>query len=129
MVSLLAYDGKPYTEKALDYAIRHSLAYDSVLFIMSSVTSKDAIDKENELANIKVYLDEAKYKANRSGVDARTLIGAGHPADEILAAADRVEADTIIVGHTDKTAIDRVIWGTVSEHVLRNAHCTVIVVQ
>lgn len=129
MTTLLAYDGKPYTEKVLEYAIGHAAVYGVPLYIMSSVTSKDETERETELSHIKEYLESARQKASERGVDARIMIGAGPPAEEIIASAERVEANTIILGHTDKTAIDRVIWGTVSEHVIRNADCTVIVVQ
>ena len=129
MTTLLAYDGKPHSETILDYAIGHAIAYGKTLFIISSVASKDPGDHENELSRIKEYLEAAKCRASGKGVEVRTLIGAGSPAEEILAAAERIGADTIIVGHTGKTAIDRVLWGTVSEYVLRNTKCTVIIVQ
>ncbi|MBQ7405895.1 MAG: universal stress protein, partial [Candidatus Methanomethylophilaceae archaeon] len=36
---------------------------------------------------------------------------------------------TIIVGRSGKTSLDRVIMGSVSNHVVANANCTVVVVQ
>lgn len=129
MTVLLAYDGKPHNEKVLDYAIGYALAFKSPLYIFSSVTSKTAADGENELNRVKNYLETAKQKAAESGAEVFTLVGIGNPGDEIVASADRIKADVIIVGHTDKTSIDRIIWGTVSEHVIRATGRTVIVVQ
>jgi nucleotide-binding universal stress UspA family protein len=126
---LLAYDGKPHNEKVLDYAIGYALAYSSPLYIISSVASKDAADGESELNHAKNCLEAAKNKATERGVETFTLIGIGNPGEEIIATAGRIDADVIVVGHTDKTSIDRVIWGTVSEYVIRTANCIVIVVQ
>ncbi|MDR3206139.1 MAG: universal stress protein [Candidatus Methanoplasma sp.] len=129
MPAILGYDGKSHTEKALNYAIRHALAYGDALYIVSSVATKDSVDRDNEIRNIKDYVEAARQRAADAGIDARSLIEAGPPADAILAAARRVGADTIIVGRLDKTALDRVMIGSVSEKVIRSAHCTVIVVQ
>lgn len=130
MPILLAYDGKPYTEKALDYAIDHALAYSQPLYIVATVTSKDEMDREKELEDVKVHLDAAKQKAADKGVEVRALIEAGNVSEAILATAERLEAKTIIVGyHDDRTVLDRVVLGSVSEHIIRNAKCTVIIVQ
>jgi nucleotide-binding universal stress UspA family protein len=46
-----------------------------------------------------------------------------------MALAERVKASVIIVGTSEKSALDRVILGSVSDHVVRNARSTVIVVR
>ena len=129
MPVLVAYDGKEHTKKALCYAIDHALVYNKTLYIFTSVASKDDVDRENELENIKGFLDAAKQKALEKGVDVRTLVEAGNPSEAILEIAERIDVGTIIVGRSGKTAMDRVVVGSVSEHIIRNAHCTVIVVQ
>jgi nucleotide-binding universal stress UspA family protein len=128
MSILLGYDGKSHTEKALNYAINHALAHNVRLYIVSSVSNKGSVDKD-EVQYIKNYVEGARQKAEDKGVDARALVEAGPPAEAILAAAARSGVDTIIVGRLDKTALDRMIIGSVSEAVIRGAHCTVIVVQ
>jgi nucleotide-binding universal stress UspA family protein len=129
MAVLLAYDERSQDDKVLDYAIGYALAYKSPLYIVSSVESKDVVDNENELNMIKDRLNAAKHKAAERGAETFTLIGIGPPGEEIIATAKRISADVIIVGRSDKTPIDRVIRGTVSEYVMRNASSTVIVVQ
>ncbi|MDR0523349.1 MAG: universal stress protein [Candidatus Methanoplasma sp.] len=130
MSVVLGYDGKSHTEKALRYAIKHALAYGEPLYVVSSVAvTRDSVDRESEIQNVKGYVEAARQMAEDAGADAKSLLEAGHPADVILAAARRVGADTIIVGRLDKTALDRVMIGSVSEKVVRGAHCTVIVVQ
>ena len=128
MPVLVAYDGKEYTERALDHAIEYSIAFSKVLYIVSMVASKDDVERENELNYIKEVLETARQKAADRGAEVRALLGAGNPAVAILETADRVNASTIVIGRSGKTKLDRVVLGSVSEHIIRNAHCIVVVV-
>ena len=67
MTVLMAYDGKPHTQKALDYALRYAKAFGETLYIMSVYPSKEWIA---ELDNIKSKMDEFVKDAERSGVKA-----------------------------------------------------------
>jgi len=129
MPVLVAYDGKEHSKKALCYAIEHSVVYNKTLYILASVVSKDDVDRENELSHIKEFLDVAKKKALEKGIDVRTLVEAGNPTEAILAIAERINAGTIVTGHSERGALDRVVAGSVSEHIVRSAQCTVIVVR
>jgi len=71
-------------------------------------------------------LDRADVRADVHGsvhffVHARI----GKPAPEILALAEEVGADLIIVGSKRMTPLERLILGSTSEHVMREAGCTV----
>ena len=57
------------------------------------------------------------------------MLEVGSPYETILDASEKVKADTIVVGTSGKTSIDRVLIGSVSEYVVRNSKCTVIVVK
>ena len=53
----------------------------------------------------------------------------GSAAEEILRLAEEVGADMIFVGSHSRTGIKRVLLGSVSEHVVREAKCPVMVVK
>lgn len=53
----------------------------------------------------------------------------GSPADEILSAAAELSADMIIVGSHGHTGMKRLMLGSVSERVVREAQCPVIVAR
>jgi nucleotide-binding universal stress UspA family protein len=53
----------------------------------------------------------------------------GKPADELLAVAKDVGADLIIVGSKGLTGVERLMLGSVSEKVVREARCTVEVAR
>ncbi len=53
----------------------------------------------------------------------------GHPAAEILAAAAGFDADLIVVGARGLGGMKRLLLGSVSERVLRDARCPVLIVK
>jgi nucleotide-binding universal stress UspA family protein len=53
----------------------------------------------------------------------------GKPADEILNLAREVGADLIIIGSKGTTGLERLVLGSVSERVVREAGCTVEVAR
>ncbi|NLF33990.1 MAG: universal stress protein [Thermoplasmatales archaeon] len=129
MSILLAYDGREHTQKALQYAIEYSLAFKTRLYIMTSIVSKDVLDMENELRRVRTFLADAKRRAAEAGCDVETVIEPGRPSEAVVDAAGRYGASAVVVGRSDKTMLDRAVLGSVSEYVVRNAECTVIVVQ
>lgn len=53
----------------------------------------------------------------------------GRPAQEIVALADELVADAIVVGSHGLTGLERVLVGSVSEKVVRDARCSVEVIR
>lgn len=53
----------------------------------------------------------------------------GRPAQEILAVAAEVGADIIFIGSHGVKGLERLLLGSVSERVVREAHCAVLVAR
>lgn len=123
MTMLMAFDGRPHTEKALEYAIRHSRTFSDSLCILSVVTKADQIRAVREINA------SAVERARDAGVDARGLVESGSPEKVIIETAGRFGCSTLIVGRSSRTTFDRVVLGSVSNYAVANAKCTVIVVQ
>jgi len=126
---LVALDGKPHSSPALDYAVSMAKLTSSRLFGLCVVNPKNEQERQASTTAGMATLEEAKKVAASKGVELTVLLEAGTPNRTILSAAERVKATTIIVGTSGKTALDRVIIGSVSEHVVRNSPVTVIVVR
>jgi nucleotide-binding universal stress UspA family protein len=126
---LLATDGKPHSEKAVKYAFEYALSHKVNLFIVFVVSPKAEDDKDKLIKNGMSVLDDLKKRGTQQGINITTLLEAGNPYEAILNAAERIKAEAIIVGTSGKTAIDRVLIGSVSEYIVRNSKCTVIVVK
>jgi nucleotide-binding universal stress UspA family protein len=126
---LLATDGKPHSEKAVSYALDYAKRFDADLFIVYVVSPKSGEDREKVIANGMKVLEEVKMKALELRLGVTTLLEAGSPHEATLAVAERIGADAIVVGTSGKTVMDRVLIGSVSEFIVRNARSTVIVVR
>ena len=74
-----------------------------------------------------IRLDEYKVKAMEAGVaNIRTIVEEGSPKVILTSLA---ESDLIIVGATGLNRAERFLLGSVSENVVRNAKCDVLVVR
>lgn len=126
---LLATDGKPHSEKAVSYALDYAKRFAAELFIVYVVSPRSGEDREKVIAFGMSVLEHVKTKAQEAGLSVTTQLEAGSPHEATLATAERIKADAIVVGTSGKTVIDRALIGSVSEYVVRNARCTVIVVR
>lgn len=57
------------------------------------------------------------------------LVRSGDAASEIVEFAATVDADLIVLGTHGRTALQRIVLGSVAEHVVRQAGCTVLVIR
>lgn len=74
-------------------------------------------------------LSEALELAARRGIETKTELLVGNPADEIVAFADTIDADLIVVGSRGHGAIASVLLGSVSRCVLHESRRPVLVVR
>ncbi len=128
MTILLAYDGKPSSERALDYAIKHAVNFSEPLYILT-VVSKDQMDPEDPDVAVREYMESAQREAAQQGATVHTIIEVGKPDETVIQVAGLYKCDTIIVGRSGRSSLDRIFLGSVSNYVVKNADCTVIVVS
>lgn len=82
----------------------------------------------DELIAIQRHLDGLAKSARGVGVDCLTAAVEGNPKTQIIAEAQKLGADLIVMGTHGRTGFQRVIFGSVAEHVLREAGSPVLVV-
>ena len=75
------------------------------------------------------HLDEALALLREVGVSATSLERDGDPAAQILAAAKELPADMIVLGSHGRSAIGRLVLGSVSENVLHHWHGAVLIIR
>ena len=75
------------------------------------------------------YLDLARKDAERQGIAVDCQTRKGDPFEEIVAAANGLHADLIIMGHTGRRGTTRVLIGSVTQRVLDYAPCPVLVMR
>jgi nucleotide-binding universal stress UspA family protein len=71
------------------------------------------------------------FRARQPGTDVDFCVHVrlGKPAEEILALAEEIGADEIILGCHDRNAVGRILLGSVSTEVLHRARCPVTVAR
>ena len=140
---VVAYDFSTSSEQALSRAIDvASRAPQHVLHIIAAVDPHDAtagggllkrVNHETVSALQRIITDNvAKAFAGRdtaSEVEFFVHARIGRAAREILNLAEEVGADLLFIGSHGKTGMDRMLLGSVSERVVREAKCPVMVVR
>jgi len=74
-------------------------------------------------------LEPSVHAAVASGVVPVREMAMGRPESAIVAAASRDGTDLVVVGHRGVTGVTRVLLGSVSEHVMTHAPCSVLVAR
>lgn len=137
---LVPVDGSAVTESILDRGIevaKDSGAHLDILNILEvnqfnqtygSAVSGDVVFKLTE--NTENKLKQMKEKAAAAGVDADIHIRFGNPKPIIAREFPKDHnTDLIIIGSTGLTAVERLIIGSVTSFVVRNAVCDVLIVR
>lgn len=74
-------------------------------------------------------LDGVAERAKRAGVEITVLLRRGKPWMEIIAAAETIKADLIVMGTHARRGVARALLGSVAEKVVRSAPCPVLTVH
>jgi nucleotide-binding universal stress UspA family protein len=134
---LLATDGSPASELASEQAIDLATQMGCRLLVVSvlggsSRPSEAAAGQDltpDSRASLTSKAQGIVARAKAAGVDASFLVWEGEPGDAIVAAADSESADVIVVGSHGRSGVSRFLIGSVSDYVVRHAHCPVMVVR
>ncbi|MDS0300197.1 universal stress protein [Halogeometricum sp. S1BR25-6] len=137
---LVATDGSPLAERAVRYAVE--------TFPDASVTTIHVIDpvdaviaaEAGGLPEAEVWFDDARERAAaiheaaeaiaaEYGVELDSATVVGRPGREILDYAEEHDIDQIVVGSHGRRGLDRAIFGSVAETVMRRGRRPVTVIR
>ena len=128
---LLAYDGGEPAKHALMAAIEMAQKFSATVSVISVVPfhpgTRTPIDPWDDSSVHAKELLEAKQTLREHGIEAELLEPAGDPARTIERIAKEGGFDTIVMGSRGLGAIDRMLQGSVSEHVATHAEATVVI--
>ncbi len=138
---LTAVDFSENSECAFDYALTLATQFNAELIIIHVINepvdlrgfyvphiSFEQLEKEIEESAVKMMEVFCSTKLG-SFSNYKTSIMTGIPYDEILAAADKNEASLIVLGTHGRTGLDRILFGSTAERVVRAASCPVLTVR
>lgn len=139
---LVATDGSQAADAALDEALTLALATGSGIAVItvwralqgdfglaypSTAVLSDILEAERTHAE--KTLGTAVSRAEEAGVPILTRLATGDPAETICAYADEIEARLVAVGTRGHGTVAALLLGSVSQAVVRQAHCPVLVVR
>lgn len=133
---LVGYDGSAQSEKAVEVALSLAACIDSTVLIFAVARPPEtsvSVELEAVLDNARAHYEEGFKKimenARSRELSVSTAMVVGHPAEQIIHRAETDGIDLIVLGRRGRSRIARMMLGSVSERVLRYAHCPVMVVH
>lgn len=135
MKIILAYDGSESSQRALHTLGR--LAAASSELVIVSVLMGTALNAEGEpiipdpveTQQVAEALERARVVAESAGLSVRTEILVGDPKQTILEKVAKENADLIVTGCRGHGLAKRLVFGSISNILLHEAECPVMVVK
>ena len=138
---LTAIDFSENSECAFDYALTLATQFNAELTIIHVINepvdlrgfyvphiSFEQLEKEIEDSAVKMMETFCSSKVGAFS-NYKTSIVTGIPYEEITAAAVRLDASLIVIGTHGRTGLDRLLFGSTAERVVRSAVCPVLTVR
>lgn len=115
---------------ALRRAAQESLLRRTKLIVINSNRGgkdfdvEEASRFESELRGVQDQLDQVKVEH-----EVRQLVRGNEPAEDLIAVADEVDADFIVIGLRRRTPVGKLILGSNAQRILLDASCPVLAVK
>lgn len=136
---LVPTDGSDETERAIEHAAELAAVHGATIHCIYVVNSGsytslpmdtswegigEVLQTEGEAA-----VTRAEEIVREHGVDVRTTLVDGTPSREIVRYAEREGCDLVVMGTHGRGGIDRLLLGSVAEHVVRSSSVPVLTVR
>ncbi len=132
---LVAVDGSPFADAAVDQAISLGGICNSQIFVISVVA---LYPEQMEVApalvetmseDVRKHLDRAKEKIEKADMSCETIVHmGGQPHQFIIQEAKEKGIDLILMGTHGRSGLKRILLGSVAQNVIGHAPCPVMVV-
>lgn len=81
------------------------------------------------IAHHRAWLEQLSKRVQGEGVSVRSLVEEGKAGPRIVQLAEKWQADLIVLGRTRRSSLADCLFGTVSDHVIHHAKCSLLLVQ
>jgi nucleotide-binding universal stress UspA family protein len=102
-----------------------AVGYDPIVVMPFDVTAYNTSLEEAAEARLRTFVPDSI----RLGCDTDDVVVSGKPYVEILRIAAERQVDLIVLGVHGRSALDRLVFGSTTEHVVRRATCPVLTVR
>jgi len=137
---VVSTDGTPFAKRAVEMAFEWARRDHAKIIVVSVVDTSVLADfvgeperyREKVMRELEHNAEEALARVGKmaaeAGVDAEMIVRRGRPHVEIVTAAASAEADLIVIGKRSGYRTGRHPIGSVTQRVLEDADCAVLVV-
>lgn len=137
---VVAVDFSERADRALEVAVRFARQLDAELHLVHALDVRNPVMTSYEVVLPAALIREAErggtsklealvQKVATEGVAATPHLTEGAAAPAIVRLAERLGADLIVMGTRGHTGLKHVLLGSVAEHTLRHAPCSVMAVK
>jgi len=129
---LVAYDGTEAADHALATAIDLAKAFDAAIGVVSVVPvhpGRSPVDPWDDPTAHARQLAQARRALTEAGIEPQLHQPSGDPARVIELTAEEGGYDTVLLGSRGLSGVERVLQGSVSEHVATHSKSTVIITR
>lgn len=137
---LCAVDFSEYSRQVADYARSMAEKFDAKIICLYAAPSLNQyVGFHVPPASIESFVGEIVTGAeetmnnflneNFEGVDVEGRVVTGYAAEEILNVTHNEDIDMVIMGTHGRKGIDRILFGSVAEKVVKGARCPVLTVR
>jgi nucleotide-binding universal stress UspA family protein len=136
---LVAFDGSQQSYKAFDFALEMTKLCPGaspeimVISVAQPPEPADIVEVDAIIDSATQHYEELFKKlredSQEKGIEIKTEVAIGHPADQIVRYAAEHQCDIIVVGQRGKSKIESWLLGSVSKRVATYAPCTVTIVK
>lgn len=132
-------DFSKYSRHAFDLAVDLAQHYQAAIMVLhvvetlgpENVTYGEAVSQlEPESYRQRLQHDLVSLQPSpESGVTARHLLAEGRPAETIERVAREQGCGLIVMGTHGRTGLQRLLMGSIAEHVVRHSSCPVLTIK
>lgn len=140
---LVPLDGSELAEKALSHARELAKAGNSQIILLEVIDTTNIYPVPGVAGPIvgvpmyyediaqqeKQYLEKQAEPLRAEGIDTDTVVEEGSPASEVCDFAERTGVDIIVMSTHGRSGINRWVYGSVADRVLRGARVPVLLVR
>ena len=127
---VVGYVPKPEGRAALRRGAEEARLRGFRLVVVNSHRGGREFDRDDALES-QAQLDEVRDQLSDSGVqhEVRQLVRGMDPAEDLVAVAEEVSADFIVIGLRRRSPVGKLILGSNAQRVLLDAPCPVLAVK
>jgi nucleotide-binding universal stress UspA family protein len=94
--------------------------------VVSATTKSHSVERKAEAQSA---VDRVTAAMKSAGIHAEGLVSEGRPDEVVIDSAAHSKADLIVVGSHGRTGLSRLILGSISERIMGQAQCPVLIAR